>query len=71
MLSFKEEQEMKNKGMLQKRKEIYATRKRRRRARGPGEENQIMKIYHNQIQHTPQACKKVQFYNMEYIFQTE
>jgi hypothetical protein len=41
MLSFKEEQEMKNKGLLQKRREGDATKKRRRRAIGPGEEDQI------------------------------
>jgi hypothetical protein len=41
MLRFKEEQEMKNKGFLQKRRERDATKKRRRRARGPGGEDQV------------------------------
>jgi hypothetical protein len=71
MLSFKEKQEMKNKGFLQKRRERDATKKRRRRARGLGEEDQVDEdLPHNQIQHIPQACQKVQFYNLEYIHQT-
>jgi ribosomal protein S16 len=41
MLSFKEEQETKNKVLLQKRSERDATKNCRRRARGPGEEDQI------------------------------
>jgi hypothetical protein len=71
MLSFKEGQEMKNKGLLQKRRERDAIK-------SVGEEQQVqdrkislMKIYHNKIQHIPQACQKVQFYNLEYIHQTE
>jgi hypothetical protein len=71
MLSFKEEQEMKNKGLLQKRRERDAIKIVIEEQQVRERKIKLLKIYHKKIQHIPQACQKVQFYNLEYIHQIE
>jgi LPS O-antigen subunit length determinant protein (WzzB/FepE family) len=59
MLSFKEEQKMKNKGLLQKIRERDAIKSVEEEQEVQERKIKLMKIYHNQIQHIAQACQKV------------
>jgi hypothetical protein len=61
MLSFKQEQEMKNKGLLQKTRGRDAIKILEEEQEVQERKIKLMKIYHNQIQHIAQACQKVQF----------
>jgi hypothetical protein len=71
MLSVREEEEIKKQSLLQKQRERYATKKRRKEPEVQERNIKLMKIIHNEMQYIPQACYKVQFYNLEYIHRTE